>query len=146
MTALLYADSSALVRAYLDDEREHGPLRRLLLETEDTVVTSELSSVELFSAFAAAQRAGRLSDLAGLLAKVDDTFSGSPIMPIRLDPRRVVPLSRHLVLDHRLRALDAIHLAVALETADEAPDEELVFVTRDREQAAAAKELGFAVA
>ena len=40
-----YADSSALVRAYLGDEPGSASLRKLLLESGESVVTSELSLV-----------------------------------------------------------------------------------------------------
>ena len=47
------------------------------------------------------------------------------------------------MLEHRLRTLDAMHLAVAAEEAPALADEgEVVFVTRDQDQATAAAALG----
>ncbi len=57
---IFYADTSALVRALFVDEPDHVELRRLLLEGETPVVTSELTRVELASAVAAAAWTGRL--------------------------------------------------------------------------------------
>jgi predicted nucleic acid-binding protein len=66
---------------------------------------------------------------------------------IELDAPRALARARALCEAHRLRALDAIHLAVALAERDELGGEgELVFVTRDADQAAAARAEGLAVA
>ncbi len=51
---LLYADPSALARAYLADEPDHAMLREMLLAGPDQVVTSALARVELASAIRAA--------------------------------------------------------------------------------------------
>ena len=54
--------------------------------------------------------------------------------------------ANQLLQSHPLRALDALHLAAALEDGLAiAADEERVFVTRDRQQADAAVALGFHV-
>jgi uncharacterized protein len=51
-----------------------------------------------------------------------------------------------IVLDHPVRTLDAIHLAVATTTAAElAAGDTVEFVTRDARQADAAKALGLPV-
>lgn len=144
---LLYADTSALVRAYFEDERDHAQLRERLLEGAEPVVTSELARVELASAIRAAAIAGRLRRSAGLLARVDaDCAEGGPIALLRLRADTVLPLAYDLVLEHRLRTLDAIHLAVALQECPIlAADDQVLFVTRDEEQAVAAAALGFAV-
>ena len=69
------------------------------------------------------------------------------ILLLELEPRAVLPRARALCEDHRLRALDAIHLAVALNEGESLEDEaELVFVTRDADQAAAAQAEGLRVA
>ena len=144
---LLYADTSALVRAYFEDEQDHGRLRERLLEGTDPVVTSELTRVELASAIRAASIPGRLRRSAGLLARIDaDCAEDGPIALLRLRPETALALAYDLVLEHRLRTLDAIHLAVALlECPVLAGDEQVVFVTRDEDQALAAAALGFTV-
>jgi hypothetical protein len=65
---------------------------------------------------------------------------------LRLRSDVIVPLAHRLVLDHRLRTLDALHLAVAIEECPVlAHGDDVSFVTRDEEQATAARALGFHV-
>ena len=144
---LVYADPSALARAYLPNEPHHDELLSLLLEGGDLVVTSELARLELASAIRAAGRAGRLRRWRETLARVDeDLAEGGPLTPLALRPEVVLEPAYRLVLAHRLRTLDALHLAVALEECPQLADgEEIVFVTRDEDQAAAASAAGLAV-
>jgi hypothetical protein len=141
----LYADTSALARAYLQDEPDHPTLRSLLLEGPDVVVTSEITRVELTSALAAADRAGRLADLATLLARVEaDCGVAGRILLLAFRPDVALPRARRLVLEHPLTTLDALHLAVALDEAL-GGDEEIVFVTRDDRQRVAAGAFGLEI-
>lgn len=143
----LYVDTSALLRAYLPEEREHNELEALLLKAQGPVATSEIARVEFASAARGALLGGTARVLRSLLDKFDqDCGPDGPIRLLALDPAAVLPRAYELVIDHRLRALDAIHLAVALEQYRPlAADTDVVFVTRDQDQAAAAKALGFAV-
>ncbi len=145
--SFIYADTSALVRAYFADEPDHLDLRRLLLEGNDSVLTSEVAGVELAGAVRAAVQAGRLRRAGPMLSRMDaDSSSAGPIQLIRFRAEAVLPTARTLVLEHRLRTLDAIHLAVAIEdTPTLAGGAAVDFVTRDREQGAAALALGFTV-
>ncbi len=135
------------MRAYFEDEQDHAPLRGRLLEGGEPIVTSELARVELASAIRSAGTAGRLRRSAGLLARIDaDCEENGPIALLRLRPEAVLPLAYSIVLEHRLRTLDAIHLAVALEECPVlAGDDDIVFVTRDEDQAVAAAAVGFSV-
>ena len=138
---MLFADTSALARVYLEDEPDARALRTLLLDSGEAVVASELVRVELARSAKGAERAGRLTSAAMMLDLVDDDLDG-PITVVDLDPRAILPSARDLVLEHRLGTLDAIHLAVAVDFRDTGSDD-VVFVTRDADQAAAAKALGF---
>lgn len=144
---LLYADPSALIRAYFADEPDHERLKVLLLEGDEPVVTSEVARLELASATTSAARGGRLRRPERLLARMDvDCAQGGRVALVRLRPEVVFPAAYRLVRDHHLRTLDAIHLAVALEECPAlAGDDEVAFVTRDRHRAAAASALGLAV-
>lgn len=144
---LLYADTSALVRAYLADEAGHDELRALLLNGTHPVVTSEIARIELGSAVESAARAGRIRAGDRLSDRIAaDTSENGVIFLAELRPRAIVPRAYDLVRTYRLRTLDAIHLAVALEDAPAfAGSEEVVLVTRDADQAAAARSLGLAV-
>lgn len=141
---LLYADTSALVRAYLPREDDHAQLRTLLLEGDHPVVTSELTRVEFASAIAAAARAGRLRRPDVLLDRFDaDGRDDGPLTVLILDTATALPLARRLVREHPVRTLDALHLAVALTDGVElAAGEPVLMVTRDHAQAAAAESLG----
>lgn len=142
----LYADASALVRAYLGDEPGSASVRRLLLESDEQVITSELSLIEVTRAFRAAERSGRILDAGAALVGVEQDFSGrGPVLVVELRSDPVLQRAREVVLAHRVGTLDAIHLAVALEQS-EAFGEPIVFVTRDDEQAIAARDLGLEVA
>jgi predicted nucleic acid-binding protein len=143
-----YADTSALVRAYLSGEAEHAELRALLLDGDLPVVTSVLTRVEFASAVAAAGRAGRLRRPRVLLDRFDADCRGSgPLTLLDLDTAATLPLARRLVREHPVRTLDAIHLAVALtEATDLAAGEPVSMVTRDKTQAAAAESLGLRLA
>lgn len=139
----LYADTSALARAYLGDEPESTSLASLLFEADTVVATSALSRVELARAVTAAERAQRIKSADDLLVLIDaDLDTAIGLLP--LEPLAILPAARRIVLEHRVRTLDAIHLAVALHLR-ELEDDEVVFVTRDADQAVAARELGFSV-
>lgn len=140
---LLYADTSALARLYLRDEPDSDQLIQLLLASSESVITSELAQTELARAVKSAERAGRISDADPVLERID-AHLGTRIALVELRPRTILPWARDLVLHHRLNTLDAIHLAVAIEESA-ALGEPIVFVTRDGEQAIAARDLGLEV-
>lgn len=140
-----YADTSAVVGAYLADEPGHGELAATVFDGTDPVVTSELTRVEFASAVAAAVRAGRLTEDSGLLERFDaDCGDDGPLLLLAFDSATVLALGRRLVGEHPLRTLDALHLAVLL-TGAAALGDEVVLLSRDAMQAAAAVELGIAV-
>lgn len=105
------------------------------------MVTSELARVEFTSAVTAAVRAGRLEDGRAILDRFDADCTEGPVSLLALRPDIVLPAARRLVRRLALRTLDAIHLAVAVEDAAPLADGQLVLVTRDHRQAAAAQEL-----
>jgi predicted nucleic acid-binding protein len=143
---MLYADASVIVTAYLADEPDHARWRAVVLEGEEPVVSSEVVRVEVTGAFAAATRATR-TDLASTLTSrfEADCSQGGPIKLLALDATPVLDRAVRLVQDHPLRALDAIHLAAALEQAAPlAGLERVTFLSRDERQSAVATALGFA--
>jgi predicted nucleic acid-binding protein len=146
--SLFYADTSAVIRAYFADEPDHEPLRELLLEGDDPVVTSELTRVEFASAVTAAYRSHRVTQPSVVLDRFDaDCGDEGTLTLLRLDCETALPLAYQLVTSQRLRTLDAIHLAVALTEATAlAAGEPVTVVTRDQQQAAAAVARGLTVA
>ena len=147
-TGVYYADTSALVRAYVSGEPYHAQLRRQLLDGDVPVVTSVLIRVEFAGAVAAAGRAGRLRRPRVLLDRFDaDCRDNGPVTLLDLDTGTAFPLARRLVREHPLRALDAIHLAVALTEAVElAAGDPVSLVTCDKAQAIAADAVGLPLA
>ena len=140
-----YADTSAVVGAYFADEPDHEQLAAVLFDGAEAVVTSELTRVEFASAVTAAARAGRLDAADALIRQFDvDCRDDGPLSLLRFDSAQVFPLAQELVRGHRLRTLDALHLAVAT-TAAAALADEVAFLTRDLRQAEAARTLGLAV-
>ncbi len=146
MVTALYADTSALVGAYLADEPEHATLQELLFGGENLVLTSELTRVEFASAITAAKRLGRVPDARQFLSRFD-ADSQSLLGVIPLAPHRIFPAARRLVMDnYPVRTLDAVHIAVAMhDTAELTGGEQVTLVTRDQRQAEAAKANGLAV-
>ena len=145
---MLYADASVIVSAYLADEPGHAEWRARLFDGDEPIVVSEVAHVEVVSAFVAAGRAGRIDHDPDLIARFEaDCTSGGPIKLIAIRPGSVTGRAAQLTQAHRLRTLEAIHLAVALEDARPlAGDEELIFATRDLAQSQAALALGLKVA
>jgi predicted nucleic acid-binding protein len=145
--SLLYADSSALLCAYFADEDGHAELRSLLLGGREPVVTSEITRLELASAVRSAYSSGRVGRSSDLLARIDaDLAEDGAISPIDLRTDPIVGIAYRFILEHRLRPLDAIHLAVCVEDCPSlAGGQGVVFVTRDHDQARAARALGLVV-
>jgi predicted nucleic acid-binding protein len=116
----------------------------LLCESGEAIIASELVRIELARAAKNAERTGRVLDTTPVLRRIDSDL-GDPIGLVELERETIFPSARELVLEHRLGTLDAIHLAVAVEERHRSNDP-VVFVTRDVDQAAAAKALGFELA
>lgn len=145
---ITYTDPSAIMGVLLRDAPDHEELVRLLLYGDGPVLTSELATVEVASACMAAERGGRIDDG----RRLTDGFRalcgpGGRIRLLDLAPTSVFAKACGLMQEHRLYALDAVHVAVALtEVVPLAAGEPVRFVTRDRTQAQAARALGFTVA
>lgn len=144
---ITYADPSALVGTLLSDAADVDGIRILIESGTDPVMVSELALVEVASACMAAERGARIPDGADLLAKFESWCApGGRIRLIELRRETVLPRAILLTQEHRLYALDAIHVAVALtEVLPLAGGEPVRFLTRDRTQADAARALGFTV-
>ena len=143
----LYVDTSALGAAYFPDEPDHHALNDLVFGSAHDVVTSAITRVELSSAVRSASEAGRVPDPDRVWDTIDADFGESGpvgLISLRADPVLTVAVS--IVRRHRVRTLDAIHLAVALEDGTRvAAPQTLVFTTLDHHQATAARALGLNV-
>jgi predicted nucleic acid-binding protein len=115
---MLYVDSSAFSKRYLEDEEHHDELvetPRALFRT-----TPPLTARQLTSAF-------DTEVLDSLLVDIDQV---------------TLAMARDVAVETGVRSLDAIHLASALRVADGS----LAMLTYDKQQAAAAEQLGLRLA
>jgi predicted nucleic acid-binding protein len=128
--AFFYADASALVKL-VRDEPESGALRTFLADAD--IVSSELVLTEVPRAIrrAAADDARLALDV--LMERAGDTLDGVALLPLD----RALLLAAGALAEPALRALDAIHVASAV---DLWPLDG--FVTYDERQAAAARLAG----
>lgn len=139
-----FADSSALLKLYAD-EPDSGAIRSL-----DVVVVCSLARVEVPAALWRKQRSGELSDGDArlLMAEFDADWFGTDEDPPRFVAVAPTPSTLEsalaLVLEHDLRAYDAIQLASALALRDLDPGCD-AFACADRALRAAARSHGFAL-
>lgn len=140
----LYVDTSALGRAYLVDEPDGEELRSLIFGSVDQFATSELTLLEIASAFHRAVRAGRIPAADPFITIADaDCSAGGRLATLPLDLAVLARPARQLLESHPLGAADAIHLATTIALRSDGV--ETGFVTRDRRQAEAARAEGFEV-
>lgn len=136
-----YIDTSLLVKRYTP-ELGSNELDGFLCEAQPLLFVSELSRLELASAFSRKGRDGFLSMQAhdAISRQADaDFFSGS-IEVVKLESRiiqRALELMR--TLKQPVATLDSVHLATAL------LDRASLFMTNDRQLARAALESGLEV-
>lgn len=143
---IVYIDTSALGRVYLGDRADSTELSRIVYDGELPVITSELTDVEIASAFARASREGVIDAAAagGLLQQyAADTSDSGPLGVVALDSDTLA-LAQRYILSAPLRTLDAIHLAACSRFAESAADE-VRLLSRDHRQTEAARALGIAL-
>lgn len=136
--ALVYFDSSALVKLVLDEAG--SDLVAMLWNGCDAALTSRLAYPEVCAAIAAAGRNHDLTEPETAAAIEDWRRFWASIRPVELTPA----VDQHagvLARDHGLRGTDAVHLAsaLALGVAD------LTMAVWDRRLHAGAIAVGFAV-
>jgi hypothetical protein len=129
-------DTSALAKRYVD---ERGTPRVLELCAQATeIVVSVLCVPEILSALNRLRREGRLTSGGYVAAKTDlaDDMTQATIVPVT---PAVVSRAIEILEKAALRTLDAIHLAVAMDSACD------LFVSSDVRQCEAARELGLKI-
>lgn len=144
---IAYVDSSLVVRAYLEDEAGSVDAQRLLADRSIAKYTGRLTRIEVSGALVRAARAGRLAAPASSLSRLDaDLRPGGRIKVIAADDAEVEAKALALAREHGLRALDALHVALASIAIPKLADkgEPLGFASRDGDQAGVAEALGFA--
>lgn len=127
---LFYADASALVKLVRDEPESHT-LRTFLADAD--LVSCELVLTEIPRAIRRAAAYDPRLDLDRLMARAAEVVDALGLLPLE----RVLLLAAGALSEPALRALDAIHVAAAI---DLAPVD--AFVTYDERQAAAARLAG----
>lgn len=138
---IAFADASALVKRYLDEEH-----RELVMSLTD-ILASSISAVEVSSAIWRRQRLGELhgADAATLASLAQRDLTGGDPQVVVLPPTTPVLLDAgRLTGTAGLRAYDAVQLASAIAMRAVYPDVN-TFACFDRELSAAAAAHGFDV-
>ena len=145
---IAYVDSSVLTRAYLEDEAGSIEAQQLLDDRSIAKYTSRWTRIEVSGALARAARAGRIGTLPSALRELDADLrhEGGRIKVLAADDAEVETKALAIAREHGLRALDALHVALAAIAVPKLADkgEPLGFASRDGDQATVAESLGFA--
>lgn len=137
---MIFWDTSALIKAYLEPEPGHARARNLLLSGE-----AQAASTLLFpeAAGAVARRTGHRPHLRdAILDLLERHREGMNLVPFLEEH---VESALRLARRYALRGADAVHLATALQVFRECGRRNFRFVTADAEQLAAARAEGLRV-
>jgi uncharacterized protein len=139
---MIYADSSALVRIYLDEPK--SPEIRAFVKNHTDIACADLTYVEVRAALASAFRRGRITEstLIGFKAGFESWWD--KLIHVAIDPvllKRAGDLAEY----GKLHGYDAMHLAAA-ERLKLGGIHNLQFLCFDQELVRAAKMLGIACA
>jgi predicted nucleic acid-binding protein len=144
---IVYVDSSLLARAYLRDEDGSVEARRLLDDRAIARYTGTWTRIEVTSAIVRAARGGRKVNLRRALGELEADLDSEDGRVNVLEPadEQVEQRALELAREHGLRALDALHVALASLWVPPLADkgEPLGFASRDGDQADVARRLGF---
>ena len=143
---IAYVDSSVLARAYLGDEDGSAEARRLLADPDVGKVTGPWTRIEVSAAIVRAARSGRRVIRARALAELDaDLEHEGRVAVLSAPTEQLEERALELARTHGLRALDALHVALASIAIPPLVEggEPLGFASRDGDQAAVAASLGF---
>lgn len=132
---MIYIDSSALVKRYVD-EPGSGAMDRLLAEHRHAAI-SRLGFAEILSAL---NRKRGMKEISGrMLGKLVAAFESdwAKLFVLEID-EELLPVVKKGILEHSLRGADAIHLASAMWLRS-ALKEDVVFACADAKLLAAAQ-------
>lgn len=145
---IAYVDSSVLARAYLDDEDGSEEARELLADRSVAKFTGRWTRIEVSAAIVRAARGGRRVVAAEALAQLDADLhdEGGRVALLSASAEDVETKALDIAREHGLRALDALHVALASIAIPKLADkgEPIGFASRDGDQATVAESLGFA--
>jgi uncharacterized protein len=142
-----YFDTSVLVKRYDSSEVNSAAVMAFFATQPVNVSTCILTSLEIASAFRIKERFAVFtpSDVVAALLAYDNHVATDYLL-IAPQPSTYVE-ARRLVLTHKLRSYDAMHIATALLAirSTNAKPSNLEFHTADKDQATAAKAEGLIV-
>jgi predicted nucleic acid-binding protein len=145
---IAYVDSSVLARAYLGDEDGSEVAEALLADSSIAKFTGRWTRIEVSAAIVRAARSGRRIVAADALAKLDEDLDdeNGRVTLLSASSDEVEARALALAREHGLRALDALHVALASIAIPKLADkgEPIGFASRDGGQATVAESLGFA--
>lgn len=142
--SVYFVDTSALAKRYIPEAGRQWLLSWILPKHGHVIVIAHTTLIELNSVLAATNRRGHLSQVKmGLLRFnfIMDARNQYLVVPVDLT---VVTNARRLVYKHKLRTLDAIQLACAIETK-KLSGISVTFVAGDNDLKSAAQNEGFIV-
>ena len=131
-----FFDSSSLAKRYIH-EKGSEQVDRLFFEA-DSIVVSSICLPEIISALARLQREKKLTAAQYRQCKRSALEDFAAFQVCQLSPE-VIKTSIHLLENVQLRAMDALHVACAIEAKAS------LFVSSDDRQVAAAKKFSLAV-
>ena len=136
---IAYFDASALFKLYVMESR--SAQAQAWAEAADMLATCEVAYAELVEALWRRVRSHEVDDEAARTTRqqLDDNWPSYGVLRVRSQT------AADLMTRHPLRAMDAIHVAAALELADEVGIESVEFVSFDERQRAAALAEGLRV-
>ena len=142
--ALLYVDTSALVKIYIDERGSEGMRELASSDVGHRLATCSLTQVEFHSAIWRRRRVGELDgEAAKQAAELFDSQFRAKFLR-RLINDWTLDLASELAARRPLRAYDAVQLASCL-AMEEDMREPSVFISADRQLLAAAKAEGLSV-
>ncbi len=144
---IAYVDSSLIVRAYLEDEQGSIAAQRVLADRSIAKYTGRWTRIEVSGAIVRAVRAGRPALRDDMMTRLDaELRPGGRIEVIAAPDAEVEARALAIAREHGLRALDALHVALAAIAIPKLADkgEPIGFASRDGDQATVAESLGFA--
>ena len=133
----VFFDSSALAKRYIEDEIKSEQIDRLVFDA-DSVVVSVICFPEIISALARLRREKKLNITQYKQCKRSALEDFSAFQVCQLSPE-VIKTSITLLEHMELRAMDALHVACAIEA------KAALFVSSDKRQLAAAKKFSLTV-
>ena len=138
---ILYADTSSIVKLYVEEEGFQST--RALTARAEEITTSIIAYVEMRTALARKLRRNEIArpDYNLALEDFKRDWSSYTIIPVS---QELASSAASLAERHALRTLDAIHLASAKILAENIGDP-LVFVSADNELLQAATQEGLAI-